>query len=133
MEKLRLGMLPLLKKSSLEYDQTRPLDLKPVPFMENALCTDDVEPDGIISDGLMDNALREVLANGIPPAVAYRWATLNGARHYQFKDLGAIGPGYLADILLLRSLEEVRVCDVIANGKLVVADGKLIKRSPNRP
>ncbi len=134
MEKLRLGMLPLLKKSSYGNMIKRVLsDLKQVPYMEIALCTDDVEPDGIISEGLMDNVLREVIANGIPPAVAYRWATLNGARHYQFKDLGAIGPGYLADILLLRSLEEVRVCDVIANGKLVVADGKLIEKISEPP
>jgi adenine deaminase len=108
-------------------------DLKKVPYMEIALCTDDVEPDGIISEGMMDNVLREVIANGIPPAFAYRWATLNGARHYHLKDQGGIAPGYLADILLLTSLEEVKVCDVFANGKQVVQNGRLtaeIKEPP---
>jgi len=134
LEKLRLGMLPLLKKSSYGNMIKRVLsDLKKVPYMEIALCTDDVEPDGIISEGMMDNVLREVIANGIPPAFAYRWATLNGARHYHLKDQGGIAPGYLADILLLSSLEEVRVCDVFANGKQVVQNGRLtaeIKEPP---
>ncbi len=133
-EKLRLGMLPLLKKSSYGNMIKRVLaDLKQLPYMEIALCTDDVEPDGIISEGMMDNVLREVIAAGIPPAFAYRWATLNGARHYQFKDLGAIAPGYLADILLLSALEDVQVCDVIANGKPVAADGKLIEKIAEPP
>ncbi len=134
LEKMRLGMLPLLKKSSYGNMIKRVLsDLKKVPNMEIALCTDDVEPDGIISEGLMDNVLREVIANGVPPAFAYRWATLNGARHYHLKDQGGIAPGYLADILLLSSLEEVKVCDVFANGKLVVQNGRLTSEIKEPP
>lgn len=134
LEKMRLGMLPLLKKSSYGNMIKRVLaDLKQVPYMEIALCTDDVEPDGIISEGLMDNVLREVIANGVPPAFAYRWATLNGARHYHFKDQGGIAPGYLADILLLTSLEDVKVSEVFANGKLVVQNGKLTAKISEPP
>jgi adenine deaminase len=103
------------------------------PFMEIALCTDDVEPTGIISEGMMDGVLREVIANGIPQAVAYRWATLNGARHYHLKDLGAIAPGRIADILLLTSLEDVRVCDVFTNGKMVAKDGILTAKISEPP
>ena len=125
-EKLRLGMLPLMKLSSYgnPIEDVLPV-IKNLPFLEIALCTDDVEPAHIINEGHMDRVVREVIASGIDPALAYRWATLVGARHYHLKDLGAIAPGYYADILLLSSLEDVRVSDVITDGSLIAADGSL--------
>jgi len=74
----------------------------------------------------MDRVIREMLAHDIEPAVAIRWATLNGARNYNLRDRGAIAPGYFADILLLDSLEDVHVTDVFVDGRQVVVEGKLI-------
>ena len=74
----------------------------------------------------MDRVIREMLYHDIDPAVAIRWASYNGARHYQLRDHGAIAPGYLADIVLLSSLEEVRTSEVFVDGELVVENSKLI-------
>jgi adenine deaminase len=81
----------------------------------------------------MDRVIREVIASGVEPVVAYRWATLVGARHYHLKDLGAIAPGYYADILLLSSLEEVKVSDVIASGKPISTNGELTEQISEPP
>jgi adenine deaminase len=128
LEKLRLGMVPLVKRSTYA-NPARDLVpvLKSLPLAEIALCTDDVEPADLLAHGHMDGAVREFIAHGTDPAVAIRYATLNGARHYGLRDLGAIGPGYVADILLLSSLEDVRVSHVIVGGELLAEDGRLVR------
>ncbi len=81
----------------------------------------------------MDRVIREVIKYGIQPALAYRWASLTGARAYQLKDIGAIAPGYFANILLLDALEDVRVQDVMVNGQFVSRDGQLLIDIPEPP
>ncbi|MCP4418064.1 MAG: adenine deaminase [Chloroflexi bacterium] len=130
-EKLRLGLLPLLKVSTFgNYARAIVPKLLDLPHLEIALCTDDISPADLLENGHMDRVIREMLHHGIDPAVAIRWATLNGARHYQLRDHGAIAPGYLADIVLLSSLEEVRASEVFVDGKLLVENGKLLQEIP---
>jgi adenine deaminase len=126
LEKLRLGILPLLKLGSFGNHIKNILPtIKEVPFLEIALCTDDVHPADIIENGHMNRVIKEVISHGIDPALAYRFATLVGARNYALKDHGAIAPGYLADIVLLTDLEKVVVSDVFVNGKQVSQNGRL--------
>ncbi len=131
LEKLRLGMLPLLKVSSHGNHVPNILPaLLEAPHLDIALCTDDVEPSDLLENGHMDRVVREMLRHGVEPARAIRWATLIGARHYGLRDRGAVAPGYVADLLLLDSLQEVGVTDVFAGGRQVVADGSLIVNIP---
>jgi adenine deaminase len=62
-------------------------------------------------------------------------ATLNVAQHYGLWGLGAIAPGWLADIVLLEDLEKVRVRHVITGGKVRVWDKTLVEpvRQPLPP
>ena len=127
LEKLRLGILPLLKVSTFgNYARKIVPILKSAPFLEIALCTDDIEPADLLKNGHMDRVIREMLYHDIDPAVAIRWASYNGARHYQLRDHGAIAPGYLADIVLLSSLREVVTSDVFVSGQMVVENGRLL-------
>lgn len=127
LEKLRLGLLPLLKVSTFGNHVPNILPtLKKAPFLDIALCTDDIEPADLLANGHMDRVIREMLAHDIPPAVAIRWATYNGARHYRLRDHGAIAPGYLADIVLLSSLTEVKTSEVFVGGQMVVKEGQLM-------
>jgi adenine deaminase len=128
LEKLRLGLFPLLKVSSYGNHVPNILPaLKTVPYLEIALCTDDIEPADLLENGHMDRVIREMMSHGIEPAVAIRWATYVGARHYKLRDHGAIAPGYYADIVLLSSLEEVTTSEVLVGGKLVVENGRLLE------
>jgi adenine deaminase len=131
LEKLRLGMLPLLKVSSYGNHIPRILPtLKEARYLEIALCTDDIEPSDLLVNGHMDRVVREVISHGIEPAVAIRWATYTGARHYRLREHGAIAPGYLADFLLLSSLEDVRVEEVFVGGRHVASQGRMIAAVP---
>jgi adenine deaminase len=47
-------------------------------------------------------------------------ATINIANCYRLRKVGAIAPGYKADIVAFKSLEEIEVIDVFKAGKLVV-------------
>jgi adenine deaminase len=51
---------------------------------------------------------------------------LNAAEHFRIPDVGAVAPGYTADLLILDDLDSVKVCDVYKNGNLVVENGELV-------
>lgn len=128
LQKLRAGILPILKLGSFGNHIRNILPtMQKVPFLEVALCTDDVHPHDILTKGHMDRVIREVIAHGINPALAYRWASLVGARNYHLKDHGAVAPGYLADMVLLDSLKDVHVTDVFVNGQYIAQDGQLLQ------
>jgi adenine deaminase len=120
-------MLPLLRTSTAET--SFPEILPPLlekPFIDLAFCTDDIVPADILANGHMNRGIREAIRLGVDPAHAIRWATLVGARNFKIRDLGAIAPGYLADIILLDSLQMVQTSEVIVGGELIVQNGKLL-------
>jgi adenine deaminase len=55
-------------------------------------------------------------------------ASLNAAQYFAVRDLGAIAPGYRADIAVLDDLESMSVVKVIKDGRLVAEDGELRAR-----
>jgi adenine deaminase len=60
-------------------------------------------------------------------------ASLNAAAYFGLKDLGAIAPGYRADIAVLDDLESLNVMKVFKDGKLVAEDGHLIVSLDSTP
>jgi adenine deaminase len=128
LEKLRAGMLIHIRDSSFgHYVGEAAAAWKQVPHSVNfTMCTDDIEPDDVIKRGHMNRVVRLAIEAGIPAPLAIRYATLNGALRYRKLDLGAVGPGYLADLVLVDDLESMRVRDVYVEGRQVVADGELI-------
>ena len=50
------------------------------------------------------------------PLEAIRMVTLNTAEYFGLRDVGAVAPGYRADLLILSSLAPVRVRSVIKDG-----------------
>ncbi len=128
LEKLRAGMLIHIRDSSFgHYVGEAAAAWKQVPHSVNfTMCTDDIEPDDVIKRGHMNRVVRLAIEAGIPAPLAIRYATLNGALRYRKLDFGAVGPGYLADLVLVDDLESMRVRDVYVEGRQVVADGELI-------
>jgi adenine deaminase len=69
-----------------------------------AFCTDDREPEHIAEDGHVNTMVRDAVAAGIPPEDALVMSTLNPATWHGLAHLGAVAPGYQADLLLLPDL-----------------------------
>ena len=70
-----------------------------------AFCTDDRDPDDIAANGHINGMVREAVAAGITPEDAVVLATINPASWHRLWHLGAIAPGYQADLLLVPDLE----------------------------
>ena len=83
------------------------------------LCTDDVFPDELHSQGGLDHVLRRLIEHGLPVDWVYRAATLNAATRIGRPDLGVVAPGKRADIIILDDLEHVVAHAVVADGKRV--------------
>jgi adenine deaminase len=52
-------------------------------------------------------------------------ATVNAAEYFGLKNRGAVAPGYIADLIVVDSLEDFNVVKVFKNGRLVAEDGSL--------
>ncbi|MEM9577000.1 MAG: adenine deaminase C-terminal domain-containing protein [Pseudomonadota bacterium] len=105
------------------------LDLGHLP-QTVTLCTDDVFPDDLHTHGGLDHVVRRLIDCGLPPAWAYRAATLNAATRIGRPDLGLIAPGKRADIAVFKDLKGVVAKAVIANG-IVVSEGSRLMTAAN--
>ncbi len=105
-ERLRAGMWLLIREASAarNLEALIPLAREYGPS-RIAFCTDDREPEHIAADGHINSMVRDAVALGIPPEDALVMASLNPASYHGLDRLGAIAPGYRADLLALPDLE----------------------------
>lgn len=94
------------------------------------LCTDDVFPDDLLDQGGLDHMVRGMIGHGLPPAWAYRAATLNAATRIGRRDLGLVAPGKRADIVILSDLERVTAKAVVVDG-ILVSEAQELMTPPN--
>ncbi len=105
-ERLRAGMWLLIREGSAARNLHALL-----PLVQEygpgriAFCTDDREPDHIADEGHINSMVRDAVAFGIAPEDALVMASLNPTLWHGLSHLGAVAPGYQADLLLLPDLE----------------------------
>jgi adenine deaminase len=105
-ERLRSGMWLLIREASMARNLRALLPLvREFGTNRIAFCTDDRDPEDIAENGHINGMVREAVAAGIAPEDAIVLATLNPATWHRLWHLGAIAPGYQADLLLLGDLE----------------------------
>jgi adenine deaminase len=106
------------------------LDLLPLVTPQNSrqflFVSDDRNPADILGEGHIDFMVRLAIEQGLDPITALQIASLNAAQYFSLRDLGAIAPGYRADIAVLDGLDGLNVVKVIKDGKLVAEDGEFI-------
>jgi adenine deaminase len=105
-ERLRNGMWLLIREASMARNLHALLPLVH-EFGTNriAFCTDDRDPEDIAENGHINGMVREAVAAGVAPEDAVVLATINPATWHRLWHLGAVAPGYQADLLLLPDLE----------------------------
>src|SRR5438309_5905799 len=117
LEKRRLGMWVLLREASIARNLR---DLLPLVKQHGtdrcAFCTDDREPDFIVEQGHINQMVRVAVEEGVSPEDAVIMATINPATYHRLWRLGAIAPGYQADILVLDDLVTFKPRQVIKRG-----------------
>ena len=116
-ERLRAGMWLLIREGSAARNLRALLPLLAEYGPGRiAFCTDDREPEHIADEGHINSMVRDAVAAGIPPEDALVCATLNPATWHGLQQLGAVAPGYRADLLVLRDLERFVPETVLKNG-----------------
>jgi adenine deaminase len=126
-EKVGLGMQVFIREGSAAKNL---LALLPAVTEANeasfSFCTDDRHPADLLQEGEIDNILRRAVAAGLDPLTAVRLATINTARHYRLTGMGAVAPGYRADLTVVSDLKSFAVERVYKDGRLVYKDGRLL-------
>jgi adenine deaminase len=116
-ERLRAGMWLLIREASAARNLAALL-----PLVEEfgpgrlAFCTDDREPEHIAEEGHVNSMVREAVALGINPEDALVMGSFNPAQWHGLRQLGAVAPGYQADLLLLPDLERFEPDTVLKRG-----------------
>jgi adenine deaminase len=117
LEKRRLGMWVMLREASIARNLRDLLPLVKRYGSERCMfCTDDREPGFIVEEGHINQMVRVAVEEGIGPEDAVVMATINPASYHRLSHLGAIAPGYQADILVLDDLHSFMPRQVLKRG-----------------
>ena len=120
-ERLRAGMWLLIREASMARNLHALLPLvDELGPSRIAFCTDDKDPDDIAERGHINGMVRDAVAAGIGPEDALVLASLNTALWHGLSHLGALAPGYQADILVLPDLESFHPELVLKAGRELV-------------
>ena len=99
---------------------------------ENCLfVTDDREAGTLLGEGHVNSMVRKAVAHGLPVGDAVKLATLNTARYHGLDRLGAVAPGYVADLLVLPDLQSFEPELVYRAGRLVAERGQTLPGMTN--
>lgn len=101
--------------------------ITPQTAMSCSFATDDRNTLDLITKGHIDSMIREAIELGVDPVQAIKVATLSTALHYGLRYIGAVAPGYHADLVVLDSLETIKVNRVYKQGTLVAKKGKMVQ------
>ena len=91
-----------------------------LPCHQLAFCTDDKHIEDIQQQGHISYNVRKSIGLGLDPIEALKIASFYPARRYGLDRLGAIAPGYQADLVVLSELGTVEIDQVYYKGELVV-------------
>ena len=133
-EKLRKGMHIFIRDGTTSRNLLPLLPLvTPGSSRLCHFCTDDRHPETLLTEGHIDDVLRKAIAWGLDPVTAIQLATINTAEYFGLRKVGAIAPGYRADLLVLEDLAMVDVAQVYSAGELVASAGDFLPSATVRP
>lgn len=123
-EKLGLGMYIMIREGSAAKDLQA---LIPI-LKENGsdrciLVTDDRHPTDL--KGHINDMVSRCVKEGVDPITAIKAASFNTACYFGLNNLGAIAPGYRANLLVFDNLDDFKPEIVFKDGQIVAKDGKL--------
>lgn len=131
LERVSQGLYVMLREGTAAHNL---LDLLPaVNAYTSRRClfvTDDRHPGDLIRLGHINQMVKTAVEAGVPVAAAIQMATLNAAECFRLYELGAIAPGYRADILAFPDLSGWQPSLVFKDGCLAACDGQALFSPP---
>ncbi len=131
--RLSMGYRVGLRHSSVRPDlgnllqELQQLGLESYDYL--TMTTDGSTP-SFYKNGLINQCVQIAIDEGVPPIEAYMMATYNASEQFHLEErLGAIAPGRVAHINILDQIENATPSSVLAKGKWLKKDGKLVNQS----
>jgi adenine deaminase len=126
-EKLSKGMYINIREGSTAKNLEELLPIvTPLNARRCMFVTDDCHPADLITKGGVDQCIRKAIHLGLDPVIAIQMATINPARYFPLPRIGAIAPGYQADLVVIEDLDKCRISQVFKQGSLVAEKGKIL-------
>ena len=133
-EKLKNGMWIMIREGTTARNLK---DLLPLVTSKNSrrffFVTDDRHPKELLEEGHINSMVNKAIQWGLDPILAIQMATLNVAEYFRMDDLGAIAPGYRADIVTFDHLSRFQIKKVFKDGVWLTEDGKILSHFVERP
>jgi len=133
-EKLRLGMYIMVREGTAAKNLE---DLLPLINSDNSrkcfFVTDDRHPQDLLEKGHINSIIKKAVKMGLNPVTAIQMATINTTEYFRLPNVGAIAPGYRADMVILKDLQNFEIEKVFKNGRLVAQNGHILPRKIKKP
>ena len=133
-ERIKKGQWIMIRQGTAAKNLEGLMPLFQEPYCYRCLLvTDDKHPADLLKNGHIDSIIREAVRLGKKEdrlsnvIKAISMATIQAATCFGLHGVGAIAPGYIADLLVLDDLYDVKVSKVYHQGQCVADDGKLIE------
>lgn len=124
MEKYARGQWIMVREGTAAKNLKALMPMFEAPYYQRSmLVTDDKHPGDLIRYGHIDFIIRSAIGMGADPIRAIKMGSFNTAAYFGIKNRGAVAPGYLADLVVLKDLDTFEVGKVYKNGVLVAEDG----------
>ena len=123
-DKLRQGMYVMIREGSSEKNLDALLPLVTDKTYKRCLfVVDDRSCVDLLRDGDIDAVVRKAIRSGLDPVRAIQMATINAAEYFRLDKLGAIAPGYIANLIVIDDLSSLSIDMVFYHGHLVARQG----------
>lgn len=130
-DKLRAGLMVMIREGSTEQNLHELLPLvTDATYPRCCFASDDRDCHTLLHRGHIDDILRQAIAAGLDPVRAIRMATWNPARYWGLDGIGAVAPGYDANLVLLSDLRQVSVAATLFEGRVVAEAGRMVADIP---
>ncbi|HUV75381.1 MAG TPA: amidohydrolase family protein, partial [Dehalococcoidales bacterium] len=131
-DKLRQGMFIMIREGSSEknLDALLPL-VTDKTYKRCFFVVDDRSCADLLRDGDIDAVVRKAISRGLDPVRAIQMATINTAGYFRLDGLGAVAPGYFANLIVLDDLPTLKINTVFYRGRLVAREGESLFPLPH--
>lgn len=120
LEKLRAGLGVLVRQGSAARNLESIIKgvlASGIDVQNLAFCTDDKHLADMRKEGTIRYCVKLAVALGMSPVRALRIASINAAKLFGLRHVGAIAPGYDADIVVFNNLEDLEPLHVFWHGR----------------
>ena len=97
-----------------------------VTYPRICFASDDRDCHDLAEVGHVNDILRLAIAQGLDPIRAVRMATWNAAQYWKLDTIGAVAPGYEANLAIISDLSSMTISKTLFKGRVVAENGRMI-------